>query len=308
MLIGVDVGGTNLRIGVVEDNAVIWERRYHADFSSVCKDLAPGDALSAIHASLAQHLGDAIKLYPKVSAIGIGFPGFIDPITQYVAQSPNLPGLLNADIAAPLSKTLNLPVLLENDALAAAYGEYMLAGEINGSLIYLGLGTGIGGGLVLNGKPYGGMHGVAMEVGHLTVISNGRLCGCGNRGCMEQYASASGVVFNYQEIAGKTLDTPAIAALAASGDKQALQAYAQAGTILAQGLAHILKIVDVRHVLIGGGLSQSWSLLQPAFEVRLDADLIPALRGKVQVNISRAGDQAGMIGAALLAAQGVVMS
>ncbi|MFM9912438.1 MAG: ROK family protein [Methylophilaceae bacterium] len=302
MLIGVDVGGTNLRVGVVENYQVIWEQRYHADFSGLCQQLQPAEALKAIHASLAQSLSEAITLYPKVSAIGIGFPGFINPATQQVAQSPNLPGLLNADITAPISQLLKLPVLLENDALAAAYGEYVLANKPNSSLIYLGLGTGVGGGLVLNGKPYGGSNGVAMEVGHLTVMPSGRPCGCGNCGCMEQYASASGVVLNYQEISGKVLDTVAIAALANQGDKSALQAYAQAGTALAQGLAHILKVVDVTQVVIGGGLSQSWALLQPAFEARLETDLIPALRGKVQVSISSAGDQAGIIGAAMLAA------
>ena len=301
MLIGVDVGGTNLRVGVVENNVVIWEQRYHADFSGLCQRLQSSEALKAIHASLAESLKEAIKRYPKVIAIGIGFPGFITPVTQKVAQSPNLPGLLNADIAAPLSQLLNLPVVLENDALAAAYGEYVLAGRLNSSLIYLGLGTGVGGGLVLNGKPYGGSNGVAMEVGHLTVMPNGRACGCGNRGCMEQYASASGVVLNYLEISSNALDTIDIAALANKGDQQALQAYAQAGAALAQGLAHILKVVDVTQVVIGGGLSQSWSLLQPAFITTLEADLIPALRGKVEVRVSRAGDQAGIIGAAMLA-------
>jgi len=300
VLIGVDVGGTNLRVGVVDNKSVIWEQRYHADFSGLCQRLQPAEALSAIHASLAEALGEAIRLNPTVSAIGIGFPGFINPSTQQVTQSPNLPGLLNADIAAPLSKLLNLPVVLENDALAAAYGEFVLAGK-GASLIYLGLGTGVGGGLVLNGKPYGGMNGVSMEVGHLTIVPNGRLCGCGNRGCMERYASASGVVLNYEEISGKALDTLTIAALANRGDSQALQAYAQAGEALAQGLAHIMKVVDVTEVVIGGGLSLSWGLLQLAFASRLDTDLIPALRGKVHVSISCAGDQAGIIGAAMLA-------
>ena len=120
---------------------------------------------------------------------------------------------------------------------------------------------------------------------------------------MEQYASASGVSISYtiQNSTKQKLTAHQIAELARSGDKDAQAAYNKAGEALAKALAHVLKVVDVPNVVIGGGMSQAWDLMQGAFDARLEADLIPVLRGKIKVNISTSGDQAGMLGAALLA-------
>jgi glucokinase len=304
-LIGVDVGGTNLRVGVIQQCNVVWAERIHADFSAFCRTHAGEAALDSILDTLARAIREAQTRYPAVCAAGIGFPGFIDPMTRRIIQSPNLPGLTDVDLLTPLSKTLNLPVGIENDALAAAFGEYVVSGqEHRESLIYLGLGTGVGGGLILEGRPYPGTHGVAMEVGHIIIESDGRPCGCGNRGCMEQYASASGVALTYAELAGgwQGMDSSLVAALARKGDTHASRAFERAGEALAQGLATILKVVDVSRVVIGGGMSQSWDLMHAAFRDRLEADLIPALRGRIHIDVSRSADQAGMIGAAMLAA------
>lgn len=306
-LIGIDVGGTNLRLGVVQCNALsqpqlIEEMRFQADFSNLCKShqLSSEQAWQTILTTIAEAINSVRAKYPAVSAVGIGFPGFIDPNTQVISQSPNLPGLSNVDLSADLCALIALPVITENDALAAAYGEYVTHPSQASSLIYLGLGTGVGGGLILNGKPFQGQHGVAMEVGHVTVQPNGRLCGCGNLGCMEQYASASGVAISYFEATNQQCTAAEIAIRAKSGDKAAIAAYQLAGTSLAQALAHILKVIDVAHVVIGGGMSAGWSLMQQAFHQQLEQDLIPVLRGKVNVSISNLGDQAGMLGAALL--------
>lgn len=301
LLVGVDVGGTNLRVGVVDGLRVVDEVRVQADFSGLCRNNPPEQALQAVVESMIDALGAIRQKHPGVAAIGLGFPGFI--VSGRVAQSPNLPGLNDADLVTPLQQQLGLPVIVENDALAAAYGEYCLTGQQGGGLVYLGLGTGVGGGLVAGGVPYPGEHGVAMEVGHLIVEPGGRLCGCGNRGCMEQYASASGIALTYLEATGCQLTAHQIAQRTAIGDADAIAAYALAGDKLAQALAHILKVADVGQVVVGGGVSAAWHLLQPHFDMRLDADLIPVLRGKVRVAPSRAGDQAGIIGAALLAAR-----
>lgn len=298
--IGVDVGGTNLRVGAVQQHRVLWEQRHHADFSQICRSHAPELALEKIIAELDVAIESARKQFPAAEAVGIGFPGFIDPSTHHVSLSPNLPGLRNVDIATPLSHRLGLPVRIENDALAAAWGEYLLAEPRPASLIYLGLGTGVGGGLILDGKPYPGQHGVSMEVGHLIVQPGGRPCGCGNRGCLEQYASASGVAATYRELTNAALDARQIALLAAEGNRDALQAYRVAAEMLAAALAHILKVVDVGQVVIGGGMHAAWPLLQPVFEAGLHDALIPALRGRVTVKLAQAGDQAGMLGAACL--------
>lgn len=302
LVIGVDVGGTNLRIGVVDQSQVVWEHRAQADFSRLCRENAPAEALSAILAIMSSAIKQGIDRYSGVVAVGVGFPGFIDPITQRVAQSPNLPGLLNIDLAGPLSHTLGIPVLIENDALAASYGEYVLGDANVRSLVYMGLGTGVGGGAIVDGKPFPGAHGVAMEIGHIIVEPGGRPCGCGNRGCLEQYASASGVALTYAEMTGKSnIDSALVARLADEGDIKAVAAYCRAAEVLAQGLASILKVLDVSHVVIGGGLSQAWSLMEETFNSRLQQDLIPVLRDRVSVSVSRCGDQAGIIGAALLA-------
>lgn len=312
LLIGIDVGGTNLRLGVVEVDAkglakprLLEETRFQADFSSLCKlhQQAPELAWQQILVTTVNAIRSVAAEYPAVSAVGIGFPGFIAPDTQQISQSPNLPGLRNVDLSADLSALIGLPVITENDALAAAYGEYVMHAERISNLIYLGLGTGVGGGLILNGMPFQGQHGVAMEVGHIIVQEKGRPCGCGNSGCMEQYASARGVALSYFEASQQQSSAAQIALLAQSSNQAAHDAYALAGKSLAQALAHILKVIDVSEVVIGGGMSGAWALLAPSFQQQLGCDLIPTLRGKINVRVSTMGDQAGIIGAAMLASR-----
>lgn len=299
--IGIDVGGTNLRIGVFENLNLVEEMRIQADFSIICKNNPPETAWETILSVTAEGINSVLLKYPDIDHIGIGFPGFIDPYTHAVAQSPNLPGLHNVNLAHELAHLLQKTVIVENDANAAAFGEYCLAGKPATGLIYLGLGTGVGGGLILNGQPHVGHHGCAMEVGHITVVPDGRLCGCGNLGCMEQYASASGVSLSYEEATQRKQTAAEIAAFAAAGDSDAINAYEIAADALAQALTSILKVVDVQHVVIGGGMAGAWNLMKNAFYQRLNHDLIPVLRGKVKVEVSTAQDIAGMLGAAMLA-------
>lgn len=314
LILGIDVGGTNLRLGVVECSdaharkksvRLLEEIRFQADFSGLCKSNpnSPELAWQTILTTIVTAIDTVRAKYPQLSAVGIGFPGFIDPHTQTISQSPNLPGLNNVDLSADLGALIGLPVLTENDALAAAFGEFVMAEHPIGNLIYLGLGTGVGGGLILNRQPFQGQHGVAMEVGHIITSPNGRLCGCGNHGCMEQYASATGVSITYQQATGEHCSAAEIAVRANAGNQHAVAAYELAATSLAQALAHILKVVDVTDIVLGGGMSAGWPLMQQAFQHQLDQDLIPALRGKVNVHISNMGDQAGIVGAAMLTEQ-----
>lgn len=301
--IGIDVGGTNLRIGVFEEMLLLEESRLQADFSNICKTNPPQTAWQTILSVTAEGINSVLLKYPDIAHIGIGFPGFIDPYTHAVAQSPNLPGLHNVNLAHELASLLYKTVVVENDANAAAFGEYCLAGKPATGLIYLGLGTGVGGGLILNGQPHVGHRGCAMEVGHITVVPEGRLCGCGNLGCMEQYASASGVSLSYEVATQRKHTAAEIAAFAIAGDINAINAYEIAADALAQALATILKVVDVQHVVIGGGMAGAWNLMENAFYQRLNHDLIPVLRSKVKVEISKAQDIAGMLGAAMLASK-----
>lgn len=302
--IGIDIGGTNVRIGVFDALTLLEETRFQADFSAICQQNAPPIAWQKILNCLVESINSVLSRFPETQAIGIGFPGFIDPKTANIAQSPNLPGLENVNLSKDLSALLGKTVVVENDANAAAYGEFCLlnkASKKSDGLIYLGLGTGVGGGLVMDDKPLVGQHGCAMEAGHIIVEQGGRLCGCGNHGCLEQYASASGVAKTYFTATGQHFTAAQIAALAEQGDANALQAYDLAAQKLAQALASMLKVVDVSQVVIGGGMAAAWHLMQISFFARLNQDLIPVLRGKVYVNISSAGDVAGMLGAARLA-------
>ena len=303
LAMGIDVGGTNIRFGVFENGNLVYTTRTEANLSQHCQAASAEAAALEVVGILLAEIVNVIEKYPNIQAVGIGFPGFVHPDSKKIIQSPNLPGLSYFDLRGDLMKILDLPVIIENDANAAAYGEYCLLNKPEAGLIYFGLGTGVGGGLIHAGKPFTGFHGCAMEVGHIIVEPNGRLCGCGNQGCMEQYASASGVTLSYtiQNTTKQKLTAQQIAALARQGDTDAQAAYSKAGEALAITLAHVLKVVDVPNVVIGGGMSQAWDLMQTAFNARLEADLIPVLRGKIKVNISMSGDQAGMLGAALLA-------
>lgn len=312
LMIGIDIGGTNLRLGVVQCDdvqhrqiRVLEVMRFEADFSGLCRAYqhAPDQAWQKILNTIAGAVGAVRVKYPAIVAVGIGFPGFIDPSTQKISLSPNLPGLSNIDLSADLAALIALPVITENDALAAAYGEFVAATKAVNNLLYLGLGTGVGGGLILNRQPFQGQHGVAMEAGHIIVSPEGRACGCGNAGCMEQYASASGVAISYEETTGQKCSAAEIAVRAKAGDQAAIAAYTLAGKSLAQALAHILKVIDVTDIVIGGGMSAGWRHMEPAFQHQLHHDLIPALRGKINLHVSEMGDHAGIIGAALLAQQ-----
>ena len=307
LTIGIDVGGTNIRFGVFNQAQLVDEIRLEANLSKLCGNLLPEHASYEIVRILSGGIIGLIEKGHTIQSVGIGFPGFIDPDSKKIIASPNLPGLNYFNLAAELSRILDLPFTLENDANAAAYGEYMLAGKPQGGLIYVGLGTGVGGGLVLHDKIFTGQHGCAMEIGHMiverpTFEASGRQCGCGNKGCLEQYASASGIAISYFNTTQQNLTAAQIAALAGEGDKHAIAAYLLAANALAQALASISKVLDIKNVVIGGGVAVAWPLMKLAFMQRFEADLIPVLRSTIHIKISNANDKAGMLGAAMLSA------
>jgi glucokinase len=299
--LGLDVGGTNLRLGVFSDLVLVEDTRFQANYSAICQQNAPDQAWQKILQVTAQAIVPLLEKYPAIQAIGIGFPGFINPHSGVLAQSPNFPGLLNVNLGHDLSRMLGRQVLVANDGNAAAYGEYWLLDRPAGGLLYAGLGTGIGGGLVSAGQVWAGAHGYALELGHLIVEPDGPECGCGNYGCVEQYASATAIAKNYARLSNQQLTAFEVATMAGQGDAQAQSVFQLAGAKLAQAIALTLNIVDVEHVVIGGGVVSSWPLMQEAFNQRLQTDLIHVLRDKVKIHLSSSGDNAGILGAALLA-------
>src|SRR5438270_1568856 len=188
--IGVDLGGTNLRIAAVDVNGHLVEKVTLGTKVSLGRDHVINDMCEAI-----QHLSGKYKNSSSLLGIGIGVPGIIDMETGLLRESPNLPGWAEYPVRSEIERRLNTMVILENDANVAAFGaKWLGAAKQHDDMAMLTLGTGVGGGLVMGGKIWHGMNGMAGEFGHTTVEPNGARCGCGNYGCLEAYASATAVV------------------------------------------------------------------------------------------------------------------
>lgn len=306
LTIGVDVGGTNLRFGVFRGNDCLDSIRHEVDLHAKCAAAADSESAAQLFTDLLEAgIAQLRHQYPEIVRVGVAVPGFVNA-KGVLLQSPNIPQLINFDLQSAVQNACQLPVLIENDANAAGYGEFWEEKQENPELrdlLYVGLGTGVGGGWVHDDRPWRGEHGTAMEIGHLIVVPGGRRCGCGNQGCLEQYASARGIQSSYVELTGTAPDTAVIAQMACDGRPEASQTFQMAGDYLGQALASILKVADVRVIRVGGGVSAAWDCFAPALMQRLDADLIPALRGEVEVKRGNDDDLAGMRGVALLADQ-----
>ena len=190
--IGVDLGGTNLRIAAVEEEGRLVEKVTLGTKVALGRDHVINDMCDAI-----VHMTEKYNGSGTLMGTGIGVPGIIDMETGMIRESPNLPGWSDYPVRSEIEKRLGTRVVLENDANAAALGEKWLGAAKNvPDMAMLTLGTGVGGGLVLGGRVWHGMNGMAGEFGHTTVEPNGARCGCGNYGCLEAYASATAVVRN----------------------------------------------------------------------------------------------------------------
>ena len=235
--IGVDLGGTNLRVAAVDEHGQEMERITLGTQLSLGRDHVIDDMCTSI-----QQLTRKYASSSGLLGIGIGVPGIIDMEAGMVREAVNLPGWAGFPVRAEIERRLQTQVVLENDARAATLGEKWLgAGRAVDDMIMLTLGTGVGGGLVLAGKIWYGMNGMGGEFGHFTVEPEGHLCGCGNRGCLEQYASATAVVRMAREaVAGGApglariaeLSSKAVYDLAAQGDADAQKIFLRVGRAL----------------------------------------------------------------------------
>jgi glucokinase len=302
VVIGVDLGGTNLRSALVNRNG---------DVSAKAKE--PTGA-SEGHAKVVLKLIEnikgqrdrALRRGVRVAAVGVGAPGVIHADTGVVVKSPNFPDWNNLPLKKELEAALSLPVSVENDANAAALGEqWRGAGQGLASMIFLTLGTGVGGGIVLDGRIWSGADGMAGEIGHMTIIPDGRKCGCGNTGCLEMYASSRGIVMTYQERSprSKVITSEEIYQSARDGDVLAGDVMNDMGRVLGIGIANLINIFNPEMIVIGGGVKDAWPLFIDAVrkEIRKRAFEYPAAR--TQIVPSVLGDDAGMVGAAALAFQ-----
>jgi len=300
IVLAADIGGTHIRAAMVDGlGNISHEQRIEAHLSgNNCSEADIIHTLSTLFQSM-------IEQHPETQAIGMGFPGFFIGNTGILAASPNLPQLYHVPLASLLSQALSLPVMVQNDALCAAMGEYRFgAGKGQSNLLHITLGTGIGGGLILDNVPYTGEGGMAMEFGHLrtSYSDDARLCGCGGYGCVEAYASATALIAQYFEYTGISSTPRDIHALACQGDMFAKELFEQAGKHLGRAIAEAIKLLDVRTITISGGLIGAWPMLEPAIKSSLEDNLISPLKGKINIFASNLQDHAGLLGAAALTA------
>lgn len=288
--IGVDVGGTNLRLALAGREGRVLERLHEPT------DVASGrdSFVARLCVALARLQEKAERSRTEVVGVGIGLPGLLsnDGVIHSCVNFATLDGV---NLPQLVSERVGLPSLALNDANACALGEHRFgAGRGYGSSLTLTIGTGIGAGLILDGKLWTGADGVAGEIGHMTVEPEGRPCGCGNRGCLEQYASA-GAISHHRGGAA------AVALRAREGDPDAALLFEQAGRYLGIAAAGVLNLLNLQAIILGGGVAESFDLLAVPMrrEIATRTFAIPAAR--VSVLKGALGDDAGVLGAAAMA-------
>ena len=296
--IGVDLGGTNLRIAAVDEAGQLLEKVTLGSRAKLGRDHILYEMCSAI-----QHLSGKYQTEDLLTGIGVGIPGIIDLAHGLVRESPNLVGWSDYPVRDEIEKRLGTRVILENDANCAALGEKWLgaAREVDDMAI-LTLGTGVGGGIVMGGRIWHGMNGMAGEFGHMTVDPNGPQCGCGNRGCLEQYSSASGIMRMTREaiatgrapdLAKAATSDPEFSAkavynLAIQGDEEARKIMESAGRALGTLIGGLVNALNLAMYVVGGGVSAAWEAFSPAmFEELVRRSMVYAATAPP----SRAGDE-----------------
>lgn len=271
--IGVDLGGTNLRIAAVDAQRQLLEKVTLGTKVALGRDHVIDEMCAAI-----RHLSDKYRTSGKFLGAGIGVPGIIDMQSGMIRKSANLPGWEDFPVRAEIERRLGVHVALDNDANVAALGEkWMGAAREVRNMAMVTLGTGIGGGIVIEEEIYHGVHGMSGEFGHITVEPEGEPCGCGNRGCAERYASASAVVRMAREaiasgrapsLAQASSTDPEFSAksvynLAIQGDEEARRIFRRFGRYLGIMLGDIINVLNLEMYVIGGGVCSAWDAFAP---------------------------------------------
>jgi len=303
-----DLGGTHLRAALVDQCGKIHAQLKHETPQDESADHVIHSLVSAVKKLATQRPSGA----PPIESAAIMVPGTVDKTNTIVVGAPNLPSLRNFALKVELEKKLQLPVLLENDANAAAVGEMWL-GAARGcrSVICITLGPGVGGGIILDGKLWRGADGSAGEIGHTTVEPfSGPLCKCGNYGCLEMYASATAIARMAKESLSKhpesQLGSSGFTALdvyeaGMAGDKLSIEVFKTAGRYLGVALANLITLLGPEVIVIGGGGANGWQLFAPDMMEQIELRVFPSKGANVKVVTAQCGDNAGLVGAAKLA-------
>ncbi|MDP9234914.1 MAG: ROK family protein [Actinomycetota bacterium] len=296
---GVDLGGSNLRVGLVaEDGEVVWRRSESTPASH-----SPAEVADAIVRIVREGAGEHGVELDALPGVGIGIPGAVDPVTGVSVLSPNF-GWKDVPFGAMLRERLGPKVAIDNDVSVVTYGEWQHgAGAGVADLMCVTVGTGVGSGLILRGEPYPGSVGAAGEIGHIQLDPNGPVCGCGNRGCLEVYASAQAVARSAQHRGLTSADGgPAtaqeVAEAADRGDPVAAEILAGAASALAHGVAAAVNLLNLSRVVIGGGLPRSGEPFWAPFENAFRPQVMAPHLAHVAVVPAALGDDAGILGGA----------
>ena len=293
LAIAVDLGGTQIRVGLIDAVGTIHKRfavRTLADTN--------GDTVTSQIAELVAKASDGIDS-KTITGVGVSSPGPIDTDTGMTLGLPTIRGFDDFPLRDVLSQKLGREVVLENDGIAAAIGEWQLgAGKGCAHVVYVTVSTGIGGGVIVGNNVLRGRRGMAGHVGHMSIVPNGERCGCGNLGCLEAYAS--GPNFTKRAIkAGASDDAAAVFAAAKNGDTLAQSLVREQAAYLAQGFVSLLHLYSPDVLIMGGGMSQQFDTLYPMIADYVSKYAIPAFRG-ARIVRAALGIESGLIGASRL--------
>lgn len=291
--IGIDIGGTYIKLGVVKDGKILK------------KEVIPCPSKDSPEV-LIDLLKNKIKKNKNIQTIGIGIAGLIDHKKGIVRTSPNLPLWRNIHLKDILEKELKKPVFVGNDVNAIAIGEYLYGGHGERDIFVFTLGTGVGGGFIINGKLIIGENDTAGEFGHITINPKGPVCRCGKKGCLERYVGADYLV-NYAKRLIKKKDstlkkykrlTPReIAKEAKKKDKVAVEVFEYAGELIGYTLASVVQLIDPSLIIMAGGISKAGNILLNPIRKSIKKYIMPLEKRKVKIVISRLKDNAGILGA-----------
>lgn len=307
LIFAADLGGTHLRAATVDREGRI-QFRVKQNTPQGTDAAAIVDAIVCAVRECQQQSATA----DQISAVSIVVPGTVNVAEGTVVKAPNLPCLDGFRLAAALTQQLHLPAIVENDANAAAVGEMWRGAAIGcKTIICVTLGTGVGGGIILDGKLWRGVDGAAAEIGHMCVDPFGGVaCTCGSRGCLEVFASATAIVRMTREarprypdsvLQGKEdLTAETIFAAGKGGDELALEIFRRMGVYLGIGLANLINILNPEMIVIGGGVVNGWDLFEKHMHQQVEERAFPLLAARVKIERAKCGDDAGLLGAARL--------
>lgn len=308
-----DLGGTHLRVAAVDVKGQIYFRQVQLTPQADQSD----EIVHALIAAARECERQLVELGGTISAGSIAVPGTINVALGLVVKVPNVPCLDDFRLAAVLESELGWPVRLENDANAAAVGEmWRGAGQGQRSLVCVTLGTGVGGGIILDGELWRGADGSAGEIGHIGVDPfAGVPCPCGSHGCLEVYASATAIVRMASEAKPsypksalhkiEHLTSETIYQAGKDGDQLALEVFRKMGVYLGIGLASLINLLNPEMIVIGGGLANGWDLFEKHMRQQIRERAFPIPAGSVKIVRAQCGDNAGLLGAAWLAFAGL---